>query len=465
MEGTMGDTSDLYGRIASLELKMQNILHRAHNICTFLGMEQQLDMKSEILRDFYWMCIDEAAGLQRQIMDLINVIDATECATKVLEHVKAASPASCSPCSSPSRPSKSSSSSTPTVLDSGGPPPTSLEGSATGILTVPSCSTGTTGGAPFKLRLTSPEECVRLFLESERVDATMVLLALVPQKRISLVPYFVPPGEVESVKSGCHGLHPKFPVRLLEVLGDDMVDGGLGMAKLESQPWVRGVYARLCDALPPDAWFPCPPPIRVYCEDIRCLWLYAHGDWGNESPDVALLPLLNDMVEFLHGRLRHQVYVFARCCMRGSSVSVALSVMMTSSDCGWFRDFFIGFVRAKGQAVYSAYPALKTYVGDLGVQSLRVLDCVMDPSVRKVNVYSSPYTCPLDRKDPSLEVDLRNAGVTPTEMGSYLSFMQVDASGFASSPAISIQKKGSKRFKISKAIAKDKENVNPHCLF
>ena len=69
----MGDTSDLYGRIASLELKMQNILHRAHNICTFLGMEQQLDMKSEILRDFYWMCIDEAGGLQRQIMDLISV--------------------------------------------------------------------------------------------------------------------------------------------------------------------------------------------------------------------------------------------------------------------------------------------------------------------------------------------------------------------------------------------------------
>ena len=306
---------------------------------------------------------------------------------------------------------------------------------------------------------------MRLFLESERVDATMVLLALVPQKRISLVPYFMPPGEVESVKSGCHGLHPKFPVRLLEVLGDDMVDGGLGMAKLESQPWVRGVYARLCDTLPPEAWFPCPPPIHVYCEDIRCLWLYAHGDWGNEAPDVALLPLLNDMMEFLHGRLRHQVYVFARCCMRGSSVSVALSVMMTSSDCGWFRDFFIGFVRAKGQAVYSAYPALKTYVGDLGVQSLRVLDCVMDPSVRKVNVYSSPYTCPLDRKDPSLEVDLRNAGVTPTEMGSYLSFMQVDASGFAVTPAIPIQKKGSKRFKISKAVPKDKENVNPHCLF
>ena len=306
---------------------------------------------------------------------------------------------------------------------------------------------------------------MRLFLEAERADATMLLLALVPQKRLSLVPYFVPPGEVEGVKSGCHGLRPKFLVRLLEVLGDDMVDGDLGMAKSESQPWVRGVYARLCDTLPPESWFPCPPPIHVYCEDIRCLWLYAHGDWGNEALDVALLPLLNDVVEFLHGRLRHKACVFARCCLRGSSLSVALSVMMTSSDCGWFRDFFIGFVRAKGQTVYSAYPTLKTYVGDLGVQSLRVLDCVLDPSLRKVTIGSSPYTCSLDGKDPSLEVDLRNAGVTPAEMGSYLSFMQVDASGSASSPVVPIQKKGFKRFKISKIVAKDKENVNPHCLF
>ncbi len=323
-------------------------------------------------------------------------------------------------------------------------------------------TTGTTGKTSSKLQLTSLDESVRLFLEAERVDATMVLLALVPQKRLSLVPYFVPPGEVESVRSGCHGLRPKFPIRLLEVLGDDMVDGDLGMATVDRQPWVRGIYARLCDTLPPDAWFPCPPPIRVYCEDIRCLKLYAHGDWGNEAPDVALLPLLDDIVEFLHGRLRHHVYVFARCCMRGSSVSVALSVMMTSSDCGWFRDFFISFVRAKGQVIYSAYPTLKTYVGDLGVQSLRVLDCVLDPSVRKVTVDSSPYTCPLDSKDPSLEADLRNAGVTPTEMGSYLCFMNVDSSGFANSPAIPIQKKGSKRFKVSKMVPKSKENVDPN---
>ena len=75
MEGTVGDSSDLYGMITSLELKMQNILHRAHNICTFLGMEREIDMKSEILRDFYWVCIDEAAGLQRQILDLISVRD------------------------------------------------------------------------------------------------------------------------------------------------------------------------------------------------------------------------------------------------------------------------------------------------------------------------------------------------------------------------------------------------------
>ncbi len=69
----MGDASDIYGRIRALELKMQNILHRAHNICTFLGMERELDMKSEILRDFYWVCIDEAAELQRQILDLMSV--------------------------------------------------------------------------------------------------------------------------------------------------------------------------------------------------------------------------------------------------------------------------------------------------------------------------------------------------------------------------------------------------------
>lgn len=264
---------------------------------------------------------------------------------------------------------------------------------------------------------------VRKYMDLENADLSMLLICLIPQKLLNITPLF---GFSFLGEYGGVRMHPLFPLRLLENVGWDLVDDERGMVRVEHHPQIRELFSSMCEDMDsPENWFPSPPPIRVYCEDIKCLRLYAHGGWDHENLGISLKFLLFHALDFLRSRLRPRLDVYVRCCVRGDSVSMILSIFMTSKDCERMCVDFVDFVLKKRRN-YTAWEKPFRTSSDMECREISVHDCKMDLHTGDILMESDAYTVPADMRDPSMASHLKAANVKPSDMAMYLCFMQLE---------------------------------------
>ena len=133
---------------------------------------------------------------------------------------------------------------------------------------------------------------VKTFMSIENADPSLVLLGLVPQKLLKINSFFG-----VSVDGNSYGvrMHPLFPIRLLEFFPPQCVQSEKGMVSPEAWPLVHEIFTQLCDeSFTLESWFPCPAPLRVYGEDIRCFKVIAIS---KRRFDPSIRPLTKNLLE------------------------------------------------------------------------------------------------------------------------------------------------------------------------
>jgi len=132
---------------------------------------------------------------------------------------------------------------------------------------------------------------VKTFMSIENADPSLALLGLVPQKHLRINSFF---GLSIDGKSYGVRMHPLFPVRLLEFFTPQGVDPEKGMVRQEEWPLIHEIFTQLCnESFTLESWFPCPAPIRVYGEDIRCFKLMAVS---RRKFDPSIRPLTKNLL-------------------------------------------------------------------------------------------------------------------------------------------------------------------------
>ncbi|EKX36715.1 hypothetical protein GUITHDRAFT_145564 [Guillardia theta CCMP2712] len=176
---------------------------------------------------------------------------------------------------------------------------------------------------------TQSKERVMNFMQMENVDHSMLLLALVPQSKLQICPLFG-----FSIEGKTYGMrmHPLFPVLLLDQFDEGMVDKTSRMVKKEYHPMIRELFAEACKESPlVNCWFPCPPPISVYGEDIRCLCVKFSTNITDKDLIQRLMHMLINVLSSFKTPLPPAIFV--RTMELCGNVTLHTSLLMRQSQC------------------------------------------------------------------------------------------------------------------------------------
>lgn len=226
---------------------------------------------------------------------------------------------------------------------------------------------------PTQIQIQNQIQRIKAFMSMENADPSLVLLGLIPQKQLIIQTLF---GISMDGRSYGVRMHPLFPVRLLDMFDPSHIDAERGMVRPSSWPMVMDIFAQLCDeSFTPESWFPCPAPLHVYGEDIRCFSIQACSKhaFNDSIPSLSMqlvkarkITMEQVLQNILHAKIGWQghratkladalsayllrsgvddITVYMRCVLRGRSIRLYTSLLMADHQCedlrGGFRRWF-----------------------------------------------------------------------------------------------------------------------------